>query len=303
MDLTIDNTQHMSSVNLSVHRLNGTSNHPHRQCWLYPDFVVTQVKPWLYLALSLLGFLANSLTLHELWRSVWTPTIILTLNMVTSDLLLCTSFLFRVVYYRRGHIWSGGDKVRPRPALLTLLTRSRGCWVLCLITWVTVATVVSASVVLQIGRGGDSFFDMLENHHREEFNNQHCLRVVLFFTILTFILVGYGGLVLHLQSVRGARNKHTSEGGVTEVVELRGGRGVCGVFRGGGGQGENRRGVDLGVHSGAEERQGVKGGSLRVRRKILAAVVVFVACFLPYHVQRAVTLLSPHGGDCEKGKT
>ncbi|XP_021434547.2 cysteinyl leukotriene receptor 2 [Oncorhynchus mykiss] len=260
--------------------------------------------------------------------------------MVTSDLLLCTSFLFRVVYYRRGHIWSGGDKVyqaamltmitvfyvnlycnimlllwtsvmryttvvRPRPALLTPLTRSRGCWVLCLITWVTVATVVSASVVLQIERrrGGDSCFDMLENHHREEFNNQHCLRVMLFFMILTFILVCDGGLVLHLQSVRGARNKHTSEGGVTEVVELRGGRGVCGVFRGEGGQGENRRGVDLGVRSGAGERQGVKGGSLRVRRKILAAVVVFVACFLPYHVQRAVTLLSPHGGDCEKGKT
>nr|XP_029497205.1 proteinase-activated receptor 3-like [Oncorhynchus nerka] len=121
MDLTIDNTQHMSSVNLSVHRLNGTSNHPHRQCWLYPDFVVTQVKPWLYLALSLLGFLANSLTLHELWRSVWTPTIILTLNMVTSDLLLCTSFLFRVVYYRRGHIWSGGDKVC-QAAMLTMIT-------------------------------------------------------------------------------------------------------------------------------------------------------------------------------------
>ncbi|XP_031661623.1 cysteinyl leukotriene receptor 2-like [Oncorhynchus kisutch] len=176
--------------------------------------------------------------------------------------------------------------VRPRPALLTPLTRSRGCWVLCLITWVTVATVVSASVVLQIERrrGGDSCFDMLENHHTEEFNNQHCLRVVLFFMILTFVLVGFGGLVLHLQSVRGARNKHTSEGGVTEVVELRGGRGVCGVFRGEGGQ-------------------GVKGGSLRVRRKILAAVVVFVSCFLPYHVQRAVTLLSPHGGDCEKGKT
>ncbi|XP_052378106.1 probable G-protein coupled receptor 82 [Oncorhynchus keta] len=242
--------------------------------------------------------------------------------MVTYDLLLCTSFLFRVVYHHATMItvfyvnlycnimlllWTSvmryATVVRPRPALLTLLTRSRGCWVLCLITWVTVATVVSASVVLQIGRGGDSCFDMLENHHRVEFNNQHCLRVVLFFMILTFIVVGYGGLVLYLQSVRGARNKHTSEGGVTEVVELRGGRGVCGVFRGEGGQGENKRGVDLGVRSGAGERQGVKGGSLRVRRKILAAVVVFVACFLPYHVQCAVTLLSPHGGDCEKGKT
>lgn len=83
--------------------------------------------------------------------------------------------------------------------------------------------------------------------------------------------------------------------------EFRGGRGVCLGEREG--RGENIQGVDLGVHSGAGERQGVKSGSLRVRRKILAVVVVFVACYLPYHVQRAVTLLSPHGGDCEKFRT
>nr|XP_023836825.1 cysteinyl leukotriene receptor 2-like [Salvelinus alpinus] len=92
--------------------------------------------------------------------------------MVTSDLLLCTSFLFRVVYYRRGHIWSGEHKVcqaamltmiavfyvnlycnimlllwtsvtryatvvRPCPAVLVPFTRPRECWVLCIITWVT----------------------------------------------------------------------------------------------------------------------------------------------------------------------
>lgn len=81
-----------------------------RQCWLHPDPFDTQVKPWLYLVLSLLGFLANGLTLREFRSLGRTPTVILTLNMVTSDLLLCTSFLFRVVYYRRGHIWSGEDK-------------------------------------------------------------------------------------------------------------------------------------------------------------------------------------------------
>uniref|UniRef100_A0A674BA89 Si:dkey-216e24.9 n=1 Tax=Salmo trutta TaxID=8032 RepID=A0A674BA89_SALTR len=319
-----------------------------RQCWLHPDPFDTQVKPWLYLVLSLLGFLGNGLTLRELWRSVWTPTVILTLNKVTSDLLLCTSFLFRVVYYRRGHIWSGEDKacqatiltgitvfyvnlycnmllllwtsvtryatvVRPCPALLVPFTRPRGCWVLCLVTWVTVVTVVSASVVLQFGRGkgrggGDRCFDMLENHHREVLNNQHCLGVALFFVILTFILVSYGGLVLHLQKVRGSKNTNTR--GVSTGVTAGDRRVSCGVEEGCGvslgereGRRENIQGVDLEVHSGAGERQGVKSGSLRVRRKILAVVVVFVACFLPYHVQRAVTLLSPHGGDCEKFRT
>ncbi|CDQ82268.1 unnamed protein product [Oncorhynchus mykiss] len=154
--------------------------------------------------------------------------------------------------------------VRPCPALLVPFTRPRECWVLCLVTWVTVVTVVSANVVLQFGRGKgrgvDSCFDMLENHHREALNNQHCLGVALFFVILTFILVNYGGLVLYLQKVRGSKNTNT-------------------------------------------KRQRMKSGSLRVRRKILAVVVVFVACFLPYHVQRAVTLLSPHGGDCEKLRT
>ncbi|XP_021434546.2 cysteinyl leukotriene receptor 2 [Oncorhynchus mykiss] len=355
MNITTHDIQQMSSVNPSGHWLNGTRNDPQRQCWLHPDPIDTQVKPWLYLALSLLGFLANGLTLREFMRSGRTPTVILTLNMVTSDLLLCTSFLFRVVYYRRGHIWSGEDTVcqaamltmitvfyvnlycnimlllwtsvtryatvvRPCPALLVPFTRPRECWVLCLVTWVTVVTVVSANVVLQFGRGKgrgvDSCFDMLENHHREALNNQHCLGVALFFVILTFILVNYGGLVLYLQKVRGSKNTNTSEGGARE------GRGVstgvtagdrrvsceveegCGVSLGETeGRGENIRGVDLEVHSGAGERQRMKSGSLRVRRKILAVVVVFVACFLPYHVQRAVTLLSPHGGDCEKLRT
>lgn len=92
-----------------------------RQCWLHPDPFDTQVKPWLYLVLSLLGFLANGLTLREFRSSGRTPTVILTLNMVTSDLLLCTSFLFRVVYYRRGHIWSGEDKAC-QAAMLTGIT-------------------------------------------------------------------------------------------------------------------------------------------------------------------------------------
>ncbi|KAM9485020.1 putative G-protein coupled receptor 82 isoform 2-T2 [Salvelinus alpinus] len=318
MNITTDDIQQMSSVNPSVHGLNGTSNNPQRQCWLHPDPIDTQVKPWLYLVLSLLGFLANGLTLREFRRSERTPTVILTLNMVTSDLLLCTSFLFRVVYYRRGHIWSGEDKVRPCPAVLVPFTRPRECWVLCIITWVTVVTVVSANVVLQFGqgKGGHSCFDMLENQHREALNYQHCLGVALFFVILILILVSYGGLVLHLQKVRGSKNTNTSEGGAREGREVSTGvtagdrRVSCGVEEGCGvslgereGRGENIQGVDLEVHSGAGERQRMKSGSLRVRRKILAVVVVFVACFLPYHVQRAVTLLSPHGGDCEKLRT
>ena len=47
----------------------------------------------------------------------------LTLNMVTTDLLLCTSFLFQVMYDLRGQIWSGEDR-ECQVTTLTMITVS-----------------------------------------------------------------------------------------------------------------------------------------------------------------------------------
>ncbi|XP_010888269.4 probable G-protein coupled receptor 82 isoform X2 [Esox lucius] len=302
-----------------------------RQCWLYPNLFYTQIKPWLYLTLMLLGSLGNSLTLRDLWRSEWTPTLILNFNTVTSDLLLCLSFLFRMMYYLNCQVWSGEDLVckitvetmltvfyinlycnmlmllwtsvtryatvvRPHPAFLTPLTTTTGCWVLCLTTWVTVATVVCASLLHTIGEEeiqGGSCFDMLENGNRQGFNNPHCLGVVVFFIALALILVSYGGLVLHLQKVRGARHIHTRERRARVAIT----EGVRTVSA------DVKEGFGVNLEERKNRRVGSKVGSLKVRRKILATVVVFMVCFLPYHIQLAVTLLTPQGSDCDKVRT
>ncbi|KAJ8004677.1 hypothetical protein DPEC_G00138800 [Dallia pectoralis] len=213
------------------------------------------VNPWFYLTLLLVGSLSNCLTLRDLWKLEWTPTIILTVNIVTSDLLLCLSFIFRIMYYLNCQVWSQEEMmcqvavetmktvfyinlycnmmlllwtsviryttvVRPHPAILTPLTTTRGCWALCVATWATVVMVVVVKGVKTVSRGVK-------------------------------------------EDVRVSTEEKNS--------------------------GQKRL-----------ENLGSKGGSLKVRRKILATVVVFVACFMPYHVQRAVTQFTPQEGDCAK---
>ncbi|CAB1329053.1 unnamed protein product, partial [Coregonus sp. 'balchen'] len=198
--------------------------------WLYPDLFYTHVKPWLYLALSLLGFLGNGLPMRNCWRSGRTPTIILTLNMVTSDLLLCGSFLFRVMYYLRGQIWSGEDRgVSGHHANHdNSLLRHLYCNMV-LLLWTSAASPcppyaphqaqrLQGILPRHLGNRGNGEEEKEEQDATAaltRFNNQPCLGVGLFFVILTFILVCYGGLMLHLKRVRGAWHKptHTSEGG------------------------------------------------------------------------------------------
>uniref|UniRef100_A0A6Q2XR63 Si:dkey-216e24.9 n=1 Tax=Esox lucius TaxID=8010 RepID=A0A6Q2XR63_ESOLU len=279
----------------------------------------------------LLGSLSNSLTLRDLWRSKWTPTVILNFNMVASDLLLCVSFLFRMMYYLKCEDWLQNDKwcqvtvqtmltvfyinlycnmlmllwtsvtryatvVRPHPCFLTPLTTTTGCWALCLVTWVTVATGVCASVVPAMLRRQTTkgrCFDLVVNKTPQDFKISRCLGVVVFFMILTLILASYGGLVLHLQKVSGARHIHTRERRVSVAIT----EGVRTVSA------DVKEGFGVNLEERKNTRVGSKVGSLKVRRKILATVVVFMVCFLPYHIQRAVTLLTPQGSDCDKMKT
>ncbi|KAJ8004678.1 hypothetical protein DPEC_G00138810 [Dallia pectoralis] len=260
------------------------------------------------------------------------PTIILTVNIVTSDLLLCLSFIFRIMYYLNCQVWSQEKMVcqvavetmetmfyinlycnmmlllwtsviryttvvRPHPAFLTPLNTTRGCWALCLGTWVT---VVVCGIVLSANEGKDqiqdgSCFDMMENQNRGGFGQKHCLGVVVFFIALSLYLLSNGGLVLYLQKVRGARLNHNRERGVRLAIT----EGVKTVNRGV----KEDVGVSTEKKNSGQKRLvnlGSKGGSLKVRRKILAKVAVFVACFLPYHVQHAVTLFTPQEGDCTK---
>ncbi|XP_028848087.1 proteinase-activated receptor 3 isoform X4 [Denticeps clupeoides] len=80
-------------------------------CKLHPEKIHTEVLPWLYLCLALLGFLTNGLVLLDLWKAEKKPMVIFTVNMVVSDIILCCSFLFRFAYLRLYLEWKSGSPI------------------------------------------------------------------------------------------------------------------------------------------------------------------------------------------------
>ncbi|XP_057191950.1 probable G-protein coupled receptor 82 [Triplophysa rosa] len=262
-------------------------------CLILPEERHETILPWLYLSLALLGLPTNGIVLLDLWRSERTPTVIFTLNIVVSDLMLCCSFFLRVAYYKKNVKWPSGSSVcnavdlimfscfyinlycnmcfllwtsinryatvvNPVYSLFRVFKHPKPCWIICLLTWLVVASIVIASMAtklsLRITNG--TCFDQVVNSfnlNKIKFITVHSIGVAGFFFILFLMLISYGQLVFYLQRVRGGSLISAGFG---------------------------------------------PGGGLKVRRKILASVILFVLCFLPYHIQRIIILKSD-GGDCQ----
>ncbi|XP_051565649.1 cysteinyl leukotriene receptor 2-like [Myxocyprinus asiaticus] len=263
-----------------------------RTCIIHHEESHATILPWFYLSLAVLGLPTNGIVLLSLWRSERTPTVILTLNIVVSDLMLCCGFFFRIAYYKENVNWQSGSQVcnavelinftcfyinlycnmcfllwtsinryatvvKPGYAFLQVFKRTQPCWIICFSTWLVISTIVGTSMwtkrSLQIN---GTCFDQVVNSnilYKDKFSTIHCLAVAGFFFILCLMLVSYSLLVFHLQKVR-----------------------VGSLFSAGFGP----------------------VGGLKVRRKILASVIIFVLCFLPYHVQRII-LLTSGSGNCQ----
>ncbi|XP_063069719.1 cysteinyl leukotriene receptor 2-like [Engraulis encrasicolus] len=244
----------------------------------------TEVLPWLYLFLALLGFLTNGLVLYQLWRTQRKPTTIFTLNMAASDITLCISFFFRIAYYKNSTKWSADAApcmltlsicmsvfyvniycnmcfllwtsinryvtvVQPRQAVLQAFRNPQKCLCLCAATWVMFLVGVSTRVAVnevRLANSTETCEDLMEHLKKEQMMSL-ALGVLLFFSILGAMLVSYSLLMYHLQKI------HRSS--------------LVSAWFG-------------------------PGGGLKVKRKVMASVLVFLACFLPHHIQRSIMLLS-----------
>lgn len=207
--------------------------------------------------------------------------------------MLCCSFFLRIAYYKKNVKWQSGSSVcnavdlitfscfyinlycnmcfllwtsinryatvvNPVYALFRVFKHPKPCLIICLLTWLVVSSIVSASmgIKMSLRNINGTCFDQVVNGfllYKVKFKTVHSIGVAGFFFILFLMLVSYGLLVFHLQQVRGGSLISAGFG---------------------------------------------PGGGLKVRRKILASVILFVLCFLPYHIQRII-LLKSDGGDCQ----
>ncbi|XP_028848085.1 probable G-protein coupled receptor 82 isoform X2 [Denticeps clupeoides] len=260
-------------------------------CKLHPEKIHTEVLPWLYLCLALLGFLTNGLVLLDLWKAEKKPMVIFTVNMVVSDIILCCSFLFRFAYLRLYLEWKSGSPictlsqygiigifyiniycnmcfllwtslnryatvVQPHNVLLQVFKQPRFCHLICITTWLIFTLAVFGNVFysqMNTKAIQGSCFDQVYNK-KTTYKSSHILGIIIFFLNLALMSTSYGLLVYHLQRIHR-----------TSLVR-----------------------AWLGP-----------GGGLRVRRKIMASVVLFITCFLPYHIQRTIIIQSDPG-DCVK---
>ncbi|XP_028848086.1 P2Y purinoceptor 4 isoform X3 [Denticeps clupeoides] len=217
-------------------------------CKLHPEKIHTEVLPWLYLCLALLGFLTNGLVLLDLWKAEKKPMVIFTVNMVVSDIILCCSFLFSLNRY--------ATVVQPHNVLLQVFKQPRFCHLICITTWLIFTLAVFGNVFysqMNTKAIQGSCFDQVYNK-KTTYKSSHILGIIIFFLNLALMSTSYGLLVYHLQRIHR-----------TSLVR-----------------------AWLGP-----------GGGLRVRRKIMASVVLFITCFLPYHIQRTIIIQSDPG-DCVK---
>ncbi|KAL2081352.1 hypothetical protein ACEWY4_023205 [Coilia grayii] len=253
-------------------------------CRPQPLVSSTEVLPWLYLSLALLGFLTNGLVLFQLWRTQRKPTTIFTLNMAVSDITLCVSFFFRIAYFKNSRQWDANAPlcrlalsvsiavfyvnvycnmcfllwtsinryvtvVQPSQSVLQAFRNPRTCYRLCVATWAVFLVSVSVRVVateVSTMNFSSTCYHLME-HHKQEHLVSLVLGSLLFFSILGAMLVSYSLLLYHLQKVHR-----------TSLVSAWFG----------------------------------PGGGLKVKRKVMASVLVFLACFLPHNIQRSIMAFS-----------
>uniref|UniRef100_A0A8B9KW22 Si:dkey-216e24.9 n=1 Tax=Astyanax mexicanus TaxID=7994 RepID=A0A8B9KW22_ASTMX len=271
----------------------GAAGNDSLRCLLVPEDHLFSVLTWLYLSLAIVGFLANGLAMWDLRRSEKTPTVIFTLNIVMSDLMVCCSFPFRVAYYISGRGWESGSSVcltveffmiscfyinlycnmsfllwtsinryatvvQPRWRIFQAFRQPKLCWIICIVTWIFGIIAISGS------RG------YIAKMNTSEQRPKTCFEKVMnkgmeHLHVLHGMGVGMFFFILGLMLVSYSLL-------IFHLQKVRGGSMVGAGFG--------------------------PGGGLKVRRKILASVVLFVACFLPYHVQRIRITASPETEDC-----
>ena len=257
----------------------------------------SQVFPWIYLFLALLGFLTNGLTLLYLRRTKRTPTVIFTLNMVASDIMQSFSLLFRMTYYLNANEWKPLDRqcvvaivisvsvfyinvysnmwfllwisisryatvVQPNNTMLRVFRNARSCCQICQVTWLlTVLSIGSHMAYKEITYAGTPNPDLVtcfDHMNDKRKTNSNSMFAIGLMVFYPILLVMLSSYTLLLCHLQ---QVHKS----SEVSQTQG-----------------------------------SGGGLRVKRKILASVLVFLACFLPYHIQRSIMILSPDRKSCAR---
>lgn len=263
-------------------------------CMIEPEKSFETILPWLYLLLAFLGLPTNGIVLLALWRSERTPTVIFTLNIVVSDLMVCCSFFFRTAYYKENVKWKSGSSVcntveiitfscfyinlycnmcfllwtsinryatvvNPVYAVFRLFKHPKPCWIICFLTWLVVTSIVSGNMAAKMS------FKMPNTTCFDQIVNNF---IILKNEFMTVHCVGVAGFffILFLMLVSYSLL-------VFHLQQVRGGSLVSAGFG--------------------------PGGGLKVRRKILASVILFVLCFLPYHIQRIIILKSD-GVNCQE---
>ncbi|XP_043105397.1 cysteinyl leukotriene receptor 2-like [Puntigrus tetrazona] len=262
-------------------------------CMIQPEESHKTILPWLYLALAILGLPANGIVLVDLWRSERTPTVIFTLNIIISDLLMCCSFFFRIAYYKEYDNWQSGAPACNAAELIIFSCFYINLYCnMCFLLWTSINRYTT------VVKPGYALFQIFKH-------TQSCW-ILCFCTWLVFItVVGTSmGVKMNLQM-----NGTCFDQVVNSYIHYKDqfktihSLGVLTFFfilclmlvsysllvfhlqkiRGG-----SLVGAGFGP-----------GGGLKVRRKILASVIMFVLCFLPYHVQRIILLTSEHK-NCQK---
>ncbi|TRY66077.1 hypothetical protein DNTS_035573 [Danionella cerebrum] len=271
-----DNTNHIGDMD-------SASN---QSIWQTPKATIhSDILAWLYLSLALVGLAANGIVLVLLLKSERTPTVIFTLHIIVSDLLVCCSFIFRTVYYLT---WSSAISVCKALEFLIFSCFYINLYCnMCFLLWTSInryATVVKPSHV---------FFQF--------FKHTRSCWLLCFSTWLVFVTV--------ISTTMGHKLAFQVNGTCFD-------RDVNSCFL----YSDKFKTVHcLGVSTFffilclllvsysllIFHLQKVRGGSLvsagfgpggglKVRRKILASVVIFILCFLPYHIQRIIMINSKH---------
>ncbi|XP_063069720.1 ovarian cancer G-protein coupled receptor 1-like [Engraulis encrasicolus] len=270
---------------------NSSDNSNHSlTCRLQPVIYQSVVFPWVYLCLALSGFVANGLVLHRLRRAKRKPMVIFTLNMVASDIIQCFSLFFRMRFYLEADQWQAQDPM---------------CGVTIFVSVTVFYINVYCNMLFLLWISLSRYATVAQSTHRtlRVFQNARLSRRISQVTWLGTVLVI--GTHMIYKEVRGAgttgscfdhmnNRKKTNSNKVFAVglvifypilVVM-----LCSYTL-------------LLYHlqrihrsSQVSQTQGA-GGGLRVKKKVLVSLLVFLVCFLPYHVQRSIMILSH--GPCE----
>ncbi|KAI5086505.1 putative G-protein coupled receptor 82, partial [Silurus meridionalis] len=258
--------------------------------FLKPVGYHSTVLPWLYLLLTILGILTNGLATLDLWRTEKTPTVIFTLNIMVSDLMLCCSFPFRMAYYIRGSQWKADTAVCSITEFLMV-----SCFYINLYCNVSFLLWTSINRCVTVVRLRCRLF-LVFKHPR------------LCWLLCLSTWIGGSSLVIGSMRYKAAIkstgqkvescfdqviNKNPSE--LNRVHCL-----AVGVFFFMLGLMLLSYGLLI-LHLHKVNQMSLvstaSASGLRVRRKIIASVVSFLICFLPYHVQR-IKMIAHGDKDC-----